>query len=75
MKLDWLLLWNVIFVIKLKRRTRFWWLSGSINKHVGKGKLLMVSGLWIQNVGMQKMKSLMFNYKQLLSSNSLILVR
>jgi hypothetical protein len=27
-----------------------------------KGKLLMVSGLWIQNVGMQKMKLLMLSY-------------
>jgi len=40
----------------------------SIEKHAIKGKF---SGLWIQNVGMQKMKLLSFNYQQL-SSNNLI---
>ncbi len=30
MKFDWLRLWNVMFVLKLKRKTRFWWLSGII---------------------------------------------
>jgi hypothetical protein len=40
-----------------------------------KRKFMMVSGLWIQNVGMQKMKLLMVSYQQQLSSNSLILVK
>jgi hypothetical protein len=35
----------------------------------------MVSGLWIQNVGMQKMNLLMLNYQQQLSFNNLILVK
>ncbi len=35
----------------------------------------MVSGIWIQNVGMHKMKLHMFNYLQQLSSNNFILVR
>jgi hypothetical protein len=35
----------------------------------------MVSGLWIQNVAMQKMKLFMLTYQQQLSSNSLILVK
>jgi hypothetical protein len=35
----------------------------------------MVSGLWIQNVGMQKMKLFMINRQQQLSSNNLILVK
>jgi hypothetical protein len=52
-----------MFVLKLKRGTRFWWLSGIPFKNMQvKGKLLMVSGLWIQNVGMQKMKMFMLNY-------------
>ncbi len=60
MKLDWLLLWNVMFVLKLRTRTRFWWLSGiPLRSMQVKGKFLMVSGLWIQIVGMQKMKLLM----------------
>ncbi len=33
----------------------------SIKKHASKAKLLMVNGLSIQNVGMQKMKLLMLN--------------
>jgi hypothetical protein len=34
----------------------------SIEKQTSKAKFLMVSGLWIQNVGMQKMKLLMLNF-------------
>jgi len=33
-----------------------------IEKHAGKRKTLMVSGIWIQNVGMQKMILHMLNY-------------
>jgi len=33
----------------------------STETHASKKKLMMVSGLWIQNVGMQKMKMFMFN--------------
>jgi hypothetical protein len=34
-----------------------------IKKHEGKiKKLMMVSGLWMQNVGMQKLKLLVLNY-------------
>jgi len=40
-----------------------------------KKKLLIVSGLWIQNVGMQKMKLFMLNCQQQLFFNSLILVK
>jgi hypothetical protein len=36
---------------------------------------MMISGLWIQNVGMQKMKLFMFNYQQQRSSNNLILIK
>jgi hypothetical protein len=32
----------------------------------------MVNGLWIQNVGVQKQKLLIFNYWQQLSSNILL---
>jgi hypothetical protein len=35
---------------------------------------LIVSGIWIQNVDMQKMKLQMFNYLQQLPSSNLILV-
>jgi hypothetical protein len=35
----------------------------------------MVSGIWIQNVDMKKMKLQMFNYLQQLSSSNLILVK
>ncbi len=64
------------FILKLKRRTRLWWLSGIPLKSIQlKRKLLMVSGLWIQNVAMQKMKLFMLTYQQQLSSNSLILVK
>jgi hypothetical protein len=35
----------------------------SIEKMQIEGKLMMVSGLWIQNVGMQKMELLIFNYQ------------
>jgi hypothetical protein len=35
----------------------------SIENHVSKKKLMVLSGLWIQNVGMQKMKLFMFNYQ------------
>jgi len=34
----------------------------SIEKQTCKAKFLMVSGLWIQNAGMQKMKLLMLNF-------------
>jgi len=47
----------------------------SIEKHARKKKFMMLSGLWIQNVGMQKMKLLMVSYQQQLFSNSLILVK
>jgi hypothetical protein len=71
----------VIFLIcyvcsKIENKNKVWWLNEIplINMQ-GKGKLLMVNGLWVQNVGMQKMKLLMLNYQQQLSFNSLILVK
>jgi hypothetical protein len=48
---------------KIKKKDKFLVQSGiPLRIMHGKGRLLMVSGLWIQNVGMQKMKLLMFNY-------------
>jgi hypothetical protein len=41
-----------------------------VEKHVGKKKVLMINGPWIQNVCTLKMKSLMFNFLQPLSFRS-----
>jgi hypothetical protein len=35
----------------------------AIEKHARKKKGLLVNGIWIQNVNMQKMNLHMFNYK------------
>ncbi len=47
----------------------------SIEKHASKKKTHDGKWLWIQNVGKQKIKLLMLNYQQQLSSNNLILVK
>jgi hypothetical protein len=53
------------FFPKLKRKTRFLWPGViSLRNMLIKGKHLMVSGLWIQNVGLKKMKLFMFNCQQ-----------
>jgi hypothetical protein len=50
---------------KIERKTRFWWPSAISSRNMLiKGKKLMVSGLWIQNLGLQKMKLFMFNFQQ-----------
>jgi hypothetical protein len=46
---------NVKFVLELKRRKMFKWLNGILYKSMqGRGKALIINGIWIQNVGMQK---------------------
>jgi hypothetical protein len=49
--------------------------QNSIENNSSKSRVLMVSGLWIKNMDMQKMKLFMINHQQQLSSNNLILVK
>jgi hypothetical protein len=52
---------NAMFVLKIERKDKVFLVKwDSIKKHVGNKETSNGCGSWIQNVGMQKMKLLMF---------------
>jgi hypothetical protein len=65
-----------MFVPELKGMKKNWLLNETLLLNIQvRRRNLMVNGSWTQNVCMLKMKSLMLNFLQPLSSSSCVMVR